>query len=94
MDGNNSGILLTYNVSCPWWTRIAKLYRRNWEELGGIVKTSHLDVQEHQESVYVERCCRQANRQNAILSGSSQTAGKSLVLKGNISKVSFVQERF
>ena len=34
MDGNNSlGILLTYNVSCPWWTKIAKIYRRNWEEL-------------------------------------------------------------
>ena len=33
MDGNNLGILLTYNVSCPWWTKIAKIYRRNWEEL-------------------------------------------------------------
>ena len=33
MDGNNLGILLTYNVSYPWCTKIAKIYRRNWEEL-------------------------------------------------------------
>ena len=84
MDGNNLEILLTYNVSCPWWTKIAKNIP---EELGGIVKTSHLDVQERQGSVYVERCYRQANGPNAILSRSSPTTGKSLVLKGNISKV-------
>ena len=46
-----------------------------------------MSTEERQESVYVERCCRQANRPNEILSRSSQTAGKSLVLKGNISKV-------
>ena len=55
------------------------------EELGGFEHC--LDVQECQESVYVVRCCGQANRPSAILSRSSRTSGKSLVLKCNISKL-------
>ena len=85
MDGNNLGILLTYNVSCPWWTKIAKIYRRNWEEL--LKHRTLMSKSAKKTCTLRDVAGKQTGRMRYFLEAQSQTAGKSLVLKGNISKV-------
>ena len=82
MDGNNLGILLTYNVSCPWWTKIAKIYRRNWEEL---LKCRTLMSKSAKKACTLRDVAgKQTGRMRYFLEAHT---GKFLVLKGNISKV-------